>query len=314
MSGASAMVGVPVTKGLLLCTFLGTSLGRLSFKPVGLDAVDGGDVARLAVLPWCYGGIGEFVVGSLLFVMMQTLERWWGSRKFTSYLLVSGGMALILHVLLYRGTGWAPLKAVRPGPVSLIFALLVKYWTDVPSTSLASEKLFVYLSALWYGHTSGAAGQALMGVLGGLLASSTRLPFRKLLLPKRIAGWFAGVQDVLDPSDGKPKPTPGEVMAAVTGQATPDGPYQEQLLPANAWDMAGGRGGRGIRRRVATEHDDDDDDGGAPPAAASGGFGNVVVNPADVESLVAMGFEEQSARVALEQAGGSIEQALSYLT
>eukprot|EP01064_Diplonema_japonicum_P010076 TRINITY_DN17427_c0_g1_i1.p1 TRINITY_DN17427_c0_g1~~TRINITY_DN17427_c0_g1_i1.p1 ORF type:complete len:310 (+),score=28.48 TRINITY_DN17427_c0_g1_i1:122-1051(+) len=303
-----AFLGAPVSKGILLGCIVGSSVTRMMMAPISLESIGAGEVAKLTGSWWCYTSMGDLVLGSILVLALKNIEKWCGSRKFASYILISGSLSMIVHLLIFKVLGVQSYRHVRPGPISLIFTLLVKYFIEVPSSSLFSEKVMVYACALLYCQTASALPQATSGVIGGLLTISTVLPFKDFRIPKVISNavWAIGKYLETKPSV---KATPGEIMAHLHGQGPQDGPYQEQLLPGHneVWG--------GIRRRRPV-HDPELEHAlneslamTQPEAQPQPSF-----TGASLTSLTDMGFDAASARQALTQAHGSVEHAIQILT
>ena len=295
-------MGFPVTKCLLLGIVMGSSLTRLVARAVNIETIEAGEVARLLFLPFCCVSVGDIVASSFLLSAMRTLEQWWGSRQFASYVLTSASIALALHVAVFKATAYSPLRLVRPGPAPIVFSLLVRYAAEVPaSRHLLSDKGLIYASSLWYA-SSCYATQPALGVVAGLVASSTRLPFRALRVPASVASAFSSLRLVLEGGEqgggggAAGRSTPGEIMASLHGQNLQDGPYEEQLLPSHdGWGvggggagggggggvlggaMMGGMGGGEMRQRRRPVHEDALHDGGG--GGVGGGLGGGAEDP-----------------------------------
>ena len=318
---------------------VGGSLTRLAMRSVNIETVEPAEVLKLITMPLCCNGISDLVLGSFLLFAMRTLERWWGSRKFASYVVVTSSLALSLHILLFKATSHASLRFVRPGPASFVFALLIRYVSDVPSSHVVSEKIFVYASALWYAWSLNDMAQVGMGITAGLLAASKRLPFRGILLPKKLSHIFAPIAELLETKTETA--SPGDIMAALHGQSQQTGPYQDQLLPGEGeWDYgqfgghagfaratagpgvggAGGGVGGGVGNNLRYRGNAADGDGVGGGGGGGGGGGAdfdprppAAIPEESVQALTDMGFDETSVRAALEQTGGSVEGAVALL-
>eukprot|EP01060_Flectonema_neradi_P029631 TRINITY_DN4134_c1_g4_i1.p1 TRINITY_DN4134_c1_g4~~TRINITY_DN4134_c1_g4_i1.p1 ORF type:complete len:309 (+),score=25.72 TRINITY_DN4134_c1_g4_i1:40-966(+) len=304
---SKALVAVPVTKAIILFTVAGSAMFRMDMRRGDIEQV--GDIAKMIIsLPWCYSGFIELMTGSSLFVTMRHIEKVKGSRKFGAYLFISSGISLFLHLLLYKLTLTQSLRYIPCGPHSLIASLIVQYFMEIPSSqSMISEKFHVYVIALYYFFITGSWASALIGLVGGLIVSSTRLPFHSMKLPKMMVSVLSSITGWFDPVPPQ-ELTPGEIMAELHGQSLADGPYQDQLLPD-------GRGG--IRRR--NRQADPELQAAIQQSLAAGQPGGLPqappsVSAASVQQLVDMGFNEGASRTALQQCGGSIEDAVAILS
>ena len=302
-----ALVAVPVTKALILFTVAGSAMFKMDMRRGDLEQIS--DVTGMVVsLPWCYNGFVELMTGSSLFITMRYLEKIKGSRKFGAYLVMSSSISLILHLLLYKLTLTHSLRYVRCGPHPILASMLVQYFMEIPaSQSMVSEKFHVYVIALYYFFITGSWASALIGLIGGLIASSTKLPFQSMKLPKLVVSTLTSLTSWFDPIPS-PGLTPGEIMAELHGQSLADGPYQDQLLPD-------GRSFGGVRHRNRVA---DPELQAAIQQSLMGSSqpdnSQSLVSDATVQQLVAMGFGEGPSRAALQQCGGSIEDAVAILS
>ncbi|KAH0607503.1 uncharacterized protein H6S33_002537 [Morchella sextelata] len=91
---------------------------------------------RVLIWQTCYANAGELLFASLVIYHLRTIERLFGTRKFSSFLVYSfiatSVIAPILLALLFRPfTAWH-MNYLPPGPTPIIFAALAQYHASIP--------------------------------------------------------------------------------------------------------------------------------------------------------------------------------------
>ncbi|GAM23956.1 hypothetical protein SAMD00019534_071310 [Acytostelium subglobosum LB1] len=136
-----------------------------------------------------FTSIYEVVFGSALLYTFRLFERTMGSSKYSIFILSSLIMTTMLQlayiVIFRRGS------AGSPGPYGLIFAGLVLFFKEIPSTRWFklfgfpfNDKIFAYLTAasLLIGSNSNIA-QSVMGIVAGTLYHIDVFNLKKRRMP-----------------------------------------------------------------------------------------------------------------------------------
>ncbi|EGS23966.1 uncharacterized protein CTHT_0006760 [Thermochaetoides thermophila DSM 1495] len=222
-----SFASTPVTRTMVL-GLVGTSIAASLFDikhyfdiQVGLHLFTYRQTWRALVYQLCYTNSSEVLFGAMALYHMRTVEQQWGSRKFASFVIVSGLLTavlppLILAVIL-RPLTFGMFDFLPAGPTPIIFAILAQYHamiphiykykvaltTGPPSANDAddsvpgitfSDKSTKYLMALqlaffqWPGSLLGAG----IGWLVGQAWRSELLP--GALTRWRVPGWLVGMR------------------------------------------------------------------------------------------------------------------------
>lgn len=127
------------------------------------------------------------------------------------------------------------------------------------------------------------------GLLAGLLYRLNFLGLQRLRLP-------AAVIDLFSSTVGRVLSPPGQPQQVFVTPSAAQAQAQQAAAAGTGFAPHAGRQGQAVQR------------GGGGGAAVA-----VEPSPEAVQQLVAMGFDEQQARGALQQTGNSVEAALQYL-
>ncbi|KAJ1325069.1 ubiquitin-associated domain-containing protein 2 [Microdochium nivale] len=170
---------------------------------------------RLLLWELCYSNSSEVLFAAMALYNMRMVERFWGPRKFASfvfatYLLTSIATPLLL-ALLMRPLTFGLLNYLPAGPTPIVFAVMAQYHAMIPhtyqykiATSISAEndnqgitlsdKSYRYLLAaqLALSQWPGSVLAALMGWLVGYSWRMEILPRR--LTRWRLPGWVLGVR------------------------------------------------------------------------------------------------------------------------
>ncbi|KAH9898684.1 hypothetical protein F4778DRAFT_742556 [Xylariomycetidae sp. FL2044] len=172
---------------------------------------------RALIYQLCYTNSSEVLFGAMALYTLREVERFWGSRKFATYVFVTATFTSILPpmilALVLRPLTWGVFNYLPAGPTPVIFAILAQYHAMVPhiyqyklATSsspgpddqvkglIFSDKAYRYVLGLqlaifqWPGSLLGAA-------VGWLVGYAWRME----LLPRsitrwRVPGWVVGMR------------------------------------------------------------------------------------------------------------------------
>lgn len=96
---------------------------------------------RVVTYQLAFSSAGELVIGVFLLYTLRQFERHWGSRKFGAFVIISklvgfliGSSALLWH----RSSAQGANLSLASGPYSLIFAGLVQFHFDIPTSGKPS--------------------------------------------------------------------------------------------------------------------------------------------------------------------------------
>ncbi|KAG8586428.1 hypothetical protein GDO81_005367 [Engystomops pustulosus] len=165
-TGSSGLYKAPFSKGLLLLPSALSILLAFLFQPqqsffvYNLQAIkENFQVWNLIFGRLICLDLKDTFCSSLLIYNFRTLERRFGSRKFTSYLLGTWILSALFDILLVEAvevfTG-ITLSTLPSGFLSPVFALFVPFYCSVPRVSLAhifgwfpiTNKTLVYIVGL----------------------------------------------------------------------------------------------------------------------------------------------------------------------
>ncbi|KAL2024058.1 hypothetical protein VTK56DRAFT_9838 [Thermocarpiscus australiensis] len=218
-----SFTNTPVTRTLVL-GLVGSSIAASLFDikhyfyiSVGTHILQYRQAWRALVYQLCYTNSTEVLFGAITLHNMRVVEQQWGSRKYASFILVSGLLtAIIPPVLLtavFRPLSFGKFDFLPAGPTPVIFAILAQYYAMVPhmykyKVALTtgppaddstpgltfSDKFTKYVFALqlalfqWPGSLLGAA----VGWMVGHAWRSELLP--GALTRWRVPGWVVGMR------------------------------------------------------------------------------------------------------------------------
>ncbi|KAG6024599.1 hypothetical protein E4U41_001732 [Claviceps citrina] len=169
---------------------------------------------RLLAYQLCYTNSTEVLFAAMSLYNLRVVERMWGSRKYASFLLVSGLFTAVIPpiiMVLLRPLSAGLFNYMPAGPTPIIFAILAQYHAMVPhvykyrvATSqntqangsagvTLSDKTYQYAIAIhlsllqWPGSILGAFVGWVTGNAwrGGVLPAS--------LITWRLPGWMVGL-------------------------------------------------------------------------------------------------------------------------
>ncbi|KAL4436662.1 hypothetical protein ABPG75_003801 [Micractinium tetrahymenae] len=292
-AGPSGFRGAPVTKGLLLAT-VSTSVILQATKTARRRPPL---LVSLFTHAFAFRNPGELLFGASLLYFYRLFERQWGSAKYGSFVATTCGLAYALEA----AAGAALALPAAQGPFPLLFAnLAANFVLLVPPTHRftvfglkMTDKAFIYLASIQmlFAAPPATALAGGCGLLAGLLYRLNFLGLQRLRLPAAVVDLFSSTVGRVLAAPAQPQqvfvtPTPAQLQAQQAAAAAGGGfaPYA-------------GRPGQAVQR------------GGGGGAAAAA----VEPSPEAVQQLVAMGFDEQQARGALQQTGNNVEAALQYL-
>ncbi|KAJ0125338.1 uba domain-containing protein ucp14 [Diaporthe amygdali] len=173
---------------------------------------------RALIFQLCYTNSSEVLFAAMTLYNMRVVERMWGSRKYASFLVISGFLTSVLTpaaiVFLLRPLTGGLFNYLPAGPTPIIFAILAQYHamiphiykyrmaltTSSPSTSddaaglTFSDKSYRYFLAMqlalfqWPGSILGAA----IGWVVGYAWRNDLLPTK--VTTWRLPGWMVGMR------------------------------------------------------------------------------------------------------------------------
>ena len=236
---------------------------------------------RMVVHDFMFSSNGELFFGLVLLYHLRIIERLFGSKKYSSFIIVNSLMTTALQVLgmlIFRN-----LK-VPFGCYSLLFSSLYHYFSRVPAlyeTRLfnipMSDKSFVYIIAgqLLLNGGSHSLYAASCGWLSGLLYDYNFFAMKRFRLPATVTDFCSKY-----------------IYPLVESQ-------QQQTIP-------GSQSGRA-----------DGDDSAAPVmeniAQPQQQQQPVEPSQANIDTLVAMGFDRAQVEAALRRTNDNVDRALNAL-
>jgi len=303
--------GAPVSKSLMLfigCGHAATHVPALqSFRRLlkvdvhNLDSVS--QLLRFLPSKLAFPDTRDTLLVLFLIYFFRVFERRYGSLKFSSILLTSFTVSVLLEVAVTWVTGLH-----QAGPFGLTLPLLVPYYLHVPVLSSAafgqvsvSSKTLAYLLGLQIAvASSGHLAATACSLLAGLIFCSPIV--HKIRLP----GWIGRLCDatlgrVFRSSPGEGGGLQGATLEIQRSQQAEA--IEQQLMRARnrhnvpiggrqmRLEEMWGRGQRGAHAAVAPQQP----------------------SPQLLQTLVDMGFSRQRAVQALQQAGGDLDQATNIL-
>ncbi|KAL2265208.1 hypothetical protein VTJ83DRAFT_6308 [Remersonia thermophila] len=231
-----SFASTPVTRTMVL-GLVGSSIAASLFDikhyfyiSVGTHILQYRQTWRALIWQLCYANSSEVLFAAMTLYNLRVVEQLWGSRKYASFVLVTGMLTSILPPVLltavFRPLTWGVFDFLPAGPTPIIFAILAQYHAMVPhiyqykvalSTGpppsrtggggggnsaedvaglVFSDKSTKYLMALqlalfqWPGSLLGAA----VGWLVGQAWRSELIP--GALTRWRVPGWVVGMRSV----------------------------------------------------------------------------------------------------------------------
>ncbi|KAJ4403636.1 hypothetical protein N0V85_005048 [Neurospora sp. IMI 360204] len=215
----------PVTKALVL-GLVGLSIAASIFDikhyfyiSIGTHFLRYGQLWRILTYQLCYTNSSEVLFGAMSLYHMRTVERFWGSRKYASFILIAGLFTAIIPpiflTVVLRPLSFGVLDYIPAGPTPILFAILAQYHAMIPqiykykvvlsasppsnasddtSGVIFSDKSTRYLMALqlalfqWPGSLLGAV----IGWVVGYLWRNDLLP--AAVARWRVPGWVVGLR------------------------------------------------------------------------------------------------------------------------
>ncbi|KAL2139312.1 hypothetical protein VTI28DRAFT_5349 [Corynascus sepedonium] len=219
-----SFASTPVTRTLVL-GLVGSSIAASLFDikhyfyiSVGTHILQYRQTWRTLIWQLCYTNSSEVLFGAMALYNLRVVEQQWGSRKYASFILVSGLLTSIIPPVILtaflRPLSWGVFDFLPAGPTPIIFAVLAQYHAMVPhvyrykvalstgppsdndeaSGLTFSDKSTKYFMALqlalfqWPGSLLGAG----IGWLVGQAWRSELLP--GALTRWRVPGWVVGMR------------------------------------------------------------------------------------------------------------------------
>jgi len=192
ISGPSGFYNAPIIKGLMFLTTGLTVLAQVSGIRSKLAVTHDFQLWRLFTSQLFFTSPGEAVLGLLLLYHFRLFERQMGSNKFASFSMVVYGLSALIQLSLLVTV---PSRFVPCGPYAMIFACLVQYYFEIPSSYRfrlcgvgMSDKVFTYL--LGFQLSLANLPASFVGMIAGLTAGAAyrhdALPLQRLQVPQRL--------------------------------------------------------------------------------------------------------------------------------
>ncbi|KAK3490288.1 uncharacterized protein B0T23DRAFT_381461 [Neurospora hispaniola] len=215
----------PVTKALVL-GLVGLSIAASVFDikhyfyiSIGTHFLRYGQLWRMLTYQLCYTNSSEVLFGAMSLYHMRMVERFWGSRKYVSFILLAGLFTAIIPpiflTVVLRPLSFGVLDYIPAGPTPILFAILAQYHAMIPqiykykvalsantpsnasddtSGFIFSDKSTRYLMALQL-----ALFQWPGSLLGAVIGWAVGYLWRNDLLPAavarwRVPGWVVGLR------------------------------------------------------------------------------------------------------------------------
>ncbi|EGO57023.1 hypothetical protein NEUTE1DRAFT_65986 [Neurospora tetrasperma FGSC 2508] len=215
----------PVTKALVL-GLVGLSIAASVFDikhyfyiSIGTHFLRYGQLWRMLTYQLCYTNSSEVLFGAMSLYHTRMVERFWGSRKYASFILLAGLFTAIIPpiflTVVLRPLSFGVLDYIPAGPTPILFAILAQYHAMIPqiykykvalsanspsnasddtSGFIFSDKSTRYLMALQL-----ALFQWPGSLLGAVIGWAVGYLWRNDLLPAavarwRVPGWVVGLR------------------------------------------------------------------------------------------------------------------------
>ena len=288
--------------------FLSMSTKRLLSLDLG-RVLAHGEVWRLVSHHFTFESYGEAVVGALHLYWFRNFERMLGSRRFGAFAVLACSLAtsLVTGAALALGDRreeGATYFRFAPGPYALIFSMYSLFYSLIPATRPKlvgilgidiSDKSLVYLCGAQLLFSGGARSfiPGACGVIAGFAYLSDVLKLYNLALPKSLDKWLGGCR-------GSTAAASEERHNHHRADDDDDDDYDDD--------------------------DDDDDDVPRPSSQAANDLDDAALaeatarsmappepSEANIETLVAMGFDRDRAVDALRASRDNLEHAANSL-
>ncbi|XP_077243530.1 rhomboid-like protein 20 [Tasmannia lanceolata] len=286
--GPSGFHNAPVTRTIVIACALLTILvgiqGRSS--TLGLSYQDlfrKHQLWRLFVSAFAFSSTPELMFGLYLLYYFRVFERQIGSNKYSVFIMFSMVVTSLFEILPLQLLKEPTLSRLASRPYGLIFSSFVPFYFDIPVTTRFrifgfrfSDKSFIYLAGLQLLLSSWKRSllPGICGVLAGFIYHLNVFGVRRIKFPGFVTSFFSRLSW---PSSGR---SPSRASRGNIVGSVPSIPGRQR-------------------------------EGNYPPSAP---LVSVVEPPENsIGTLVAMGFDRNSARQALVQARNDINVATNIL-
>ncbi|KAF2178346.1 hypothetical protein K469DRAFT_676067 [Zopfia rhizophila CBS 207.26] len=272
----SGFTNAPVSRFLVFSTVIGALIASLTDTRYyfHIEVVphiwNYGQFWRVLTWHLCYTNSTEVIFGVGSFYYLRIIERLWGSRKFTSFLLSTLPYTALLPPLILtfvlRPLTFGRINHLPAGPTPIIFALLAQYYAAIPYTYRYRLAPYAPTSST---ESSSSSSQSNANTATSIWNKSITLTSKSLsyLLPLQLAL----------------SQLPGSLLSAAVGWAVGTA-YRRDILPyASTWRIPGWmvgeeqkRGFEGLRRRLDAERERDGPGGGLASGILAGETGGTV--------------------------------------
>lgn len=129
---SSPYANAPVSKGIAIVTMVASLASISSKSAVTLHLRN---PWRALIYQSAFGSAGELFVGLFLLFQLRQFERHWGSRRFGSFVAMTGAASASISLSalsILKDNTSIRISSVPGGPYPLIFASLVQYYFDIP--------------------------------------------------------------------------------------------------------------------------------------------------------------------------------------
>ncbi|KAI8898861.1 hypothetical protein BC833DRAFT_588132 [Globomyces pollinis-pini] len=182
-SGPGGFAHTPTTKALIMITGINSVLVGLMKTKSTYDLVlyphlvSNHQFWRLFTSHFVYSSSSDLALASLLLYQFKTLERHWGTYKFTSLLFISSTLSIMLNLI---AMSFGITKRISSGPIGFIFTLLYYFVNDIPHSYQMKilgitfpDNVFLYILSFQLLIFSGLESTlpALTGLLSGIIIS-----------------------------------------------------------------------------------------------------------------------------------------------
>ncbi|PRP78619.1 hypothetical protein PROFUN_13472 [Planoprotostelium fungivorum] len=245
-----------------------------------------------------FTGAGELLFGFILIYTFRMFERHMGTRKFGMFILASTGIYSSLQLALYV---IAKSVSLPSGPYPFIFACMSLYISEIPPTYKfklcgipASDKLFVYLVAaqLMLANYPGSLISGFLGIVSASLYRSPTLKLDQFTFPNSFIQFCS--QYILPIIETTKAPQRHPVAFSTNASVAQEGSEGRRAQRLNAQQAPATEGI--IHETEWNEH--------VQPVAPS---------DQNIAFLMALGFSQEQANVALRRANNDLQLATNLL-
>jgi hypothetical protein len=325
--GPSGFVNAPITKAIFFGTaglsVLSSVLNWKYWLTLDQNHLQQFQLWRLATHHFIFSSLGEGFLSLLLLYQFRLFERQMGSRKFGSFAFLAFCISSLLEVaglVVYTGrtsrsvTTSSP--SLRPplslhGLYGLLFALMVQFWKDVPSTYkwtirstrfCFSDKIFNYLIGLQLLLSQPPASliSASAGLIFGVLYRVKGLGLDRFRLPDWVSRFCCKV--FLPWLQSRPPLT----------YRTPSLPVNTQLQAQSMFNRENGNVESNVRIPLTPSSRQSHNNNNGPATRSQGHSGESPTEE-NINVLTSMGFTRQQATLALTQAQNDLQVAIGLL-